>query len=100
VIETILLLFSFATYLFLRSKLKSYPGKGTNNKLEEIRITALQEPFSIGAIFRAAPLTTSRKSLFNPTCFAYFCRWKKRDVSRQLMENTEAGRKQYAEIRK
>jgi hypothetical protein len=32
--------------------------------------------------------------------FCIFLQMEKRDVSRQLMENTEAGRKQYAEIRK
>lgn len=34
----------------------------------------LQDPLRIAAILRAAPLTTRRKSLFSPTCLAYFCR--------------------------
>nr|AFK39316.1 unknown [Medicago truncatula] len=34
--------------------------------------TSSSEPFKIGTMLRAAPLTTRRKSLLRPTYLAYF----------------------------
>ena len=43
-------------------------------------VVNLLEPSRILTMLRAAPLTTSLKSLFKPTCFAYFCKFNKRSA--------------------
>lgn len=56
--------------LYIGTRRCNYSALKTKYKVETY---SLPDPLRIGIMFRAAPLTTRRKSLFIPTYLAYFC---------------------------